>query len=138
MATLDDFATIEDLETFWRPLSTDENARATSLLSYASNYLRQVASNNSVDIDAKITADETSVYGNSVKLVVLAAVKRAMLTPIDAPPANQWAQAANPYSESMTFTNPSNDLYFKSNELQLIGLASISGKAKFGILRGAR
>lgn len=132
-------ATIADFEPFWRTLTdNDERNRATTLLDLASSYLRQIAKNNDVDIDEKIADDETCTYKDSVKLVVMSAVKRAMLTPQDAPPADQWSQSASPYSETMTFTNPSSDIFFKTAELQLLGLGSVSGRGKIGILRGVR
>ena len=136
MAT-DPLVTIQDLEKFWRPLNGDaETDRATTLLLMAESFLRQIASNNGLDLDVKIAAD--SIFKASVKLILLAAVKRAMTTPVDAPPANNWSQAANPYSETIQFTNPSGDLYFKKNEMQLLGLRSISGKSQFGTLEIAR
>ena len=131
------FATTDDLEAFWRPLNSD-TSRAGTLLAMASNYLRLIARNNTVDLDTQITNDTTGVTSETVKMVVLQAVKRAMLMPSDMPEVDQWSQSASPYSESMKFTNPTNDLFFKRNELQLIGLASISGTQQFGILTGAR
>jgi hypothetical protein len=133
-----DFATKEDLASFWRTLTDNEPARADILLNMSSNYLRQVAKNNDKDIDALIVADTTNIFKENVKMVVLASVKRAMTTPADAPPANEWSQSASPYSETMKFTNPSSDLFFKANELKLLGIASVSGKGQFGILRGVR
>jgi hypothetical protein len=50
------------------------------------------------------------------------AVKRAMLTPVDAPPANSVQQTAGPYSENIVYTNPSGDLWFKKAELTAISL----------------
>lgn len=133
------FASLTDLITFWRALTgVDEQNRATLMLEFASNYLRQIANNNSLNIDEKISLDTTGVYGANVKMVILAAVKRAMTTPIDAPPADSWSQSASPYSETMQFTNPSGDLYFKYKELELLGIKSISGKSQFGVLRGIR
>lgn len=132
------FATITDLQKFWRTLIEDETERATELLRMSSNYLRQVAKNNNVDIDVLILEDTTGILAESVKMVVLSSVKRAMTTPSDAPPADEWSQSANPYSETMKFTNPSSDLFFKSSELKLLGLASVSGRGQFGILRGVR
>lgn len=136
--SLDPYATTADLAAFWRAIGSDESARADDLLEKSSNYLRQIAANNSIDLDAKIAADTTGLFGKTVQTITLASVKRAMSTPIDAPPADQWSQSASPYSETMTFTNPSNDLYFKSNEMQLLGFARISGKSQFGLLRGIR
>lgn len=132
------FADIEDLRAFTDLPEKSDVARATALLKYASNYLRQIGKNNGVDIDQKIKESADGVYCDSVKLVTLAAVKRALLTPTDAPPANQWSQSASPYAETMVFTNPSNDIFFKQAELQLIGLSSVAGRSKFGLIRGAR
>ncbi len=138
MATLEPFATVDQLETFWRPLENDEKLRAKTLLAMASNYLRQIAKNNSVDLDAEKEADTSGIYGDSLQLVTLESVKRAMTTPADAPPADSYSQTASPYSATMTFTDPSSDLFFKQKELVLLGLPSISGNSQFGILRGAR
>lgn len=138
MSTLENLATLQELTEFWRaPEGPDESDRAESLLKTASSYLRQIAKNNRVAIDDKIT-EEGEVYSDSVKLVIMMAVKRAMVTPLDAPPADQWSQSASPYSATIKFTNPSSDLYFKSAELKLLGFGSTSGNRQFGLLRGVR
>ena len=138
MAGLKDFTTKEKLAEIWRALDVDEKKRAEALIHAASTQLRLIAKNNKVDLDEIIEEDDSKVFADSVRFVVLAAVKRAMLTPVDAPPATQWSQAASPYSESMTFTNPASDLYFKKSELQMLGLNKISGKSQIGVLRGVR
>jgi hypothetical protein len=138
MAGLKDFTTKEKLAEIWRALDVDEEKRADALIHAASTQLRLIAKNNKVDLDEIIEEDDSKVFADSVRFVVLAAVKRAMLTPVDAPPATQWSQAASPYSESMTFTNPASDLYFKKSELQMLGLNKISGKSQIGVLRGVR
>lgn len=138
MAGLKDFTTKEKLAEIWRDLDVDEEKRAEALIHAASTQLRLIAKNNKVDLDEIIEEDDSKVFADSVRFVVLAAVKRAMLTPVDAPPATQWSQAASPYSESMTFTNPASDLYFKKSELQMLGLNKISGKSQIGVLRGVR
>ena len=138
MAGLKDFTTKEKLAEIWRALDVDEEKRAEALIHAASTQLRLIAKNNKVDLDEIIEEDDSKVFADSVRFVVLAAVKRAMLTPVDAPPATQWSQAASPYSESMTFTNPASDLYFKKSELQMLGLNKISGKSQIGLLRGVR
>ena len=138
MAGLKDFTTKEKLAEIWRALDVGEEKRAEALIHAASTQLRLIAKNNKVDLDEIIEEDDSKVFADSVRFVVLAAVKRAMLTPVDAPPATQWSQAASPYSESMTFTNPASDLYFKKSELQMLGLNKISGKSQIGVLRGVR
>ena len=103
-------ATVEELMKSWKLLTVDEQARAEALLLQASNYLRLVAKNNSKDIDAMM-----------------------------APDANSWSQSATPYSEAMSFSGDvSSTIYFKTRELQLLGLGGISGSKQIGILRGVR
>lgn len=135
------YATVKDLEQVWRPLGADEKARADALLAQASNYLRQVAINNQINLDQKIINDPTGILSENVKMVVLAAVQRVMSMPDNIPnDATQWTQSATPYSESIGFSGgaASSSLFFKARELQLLGLGPISGKPMFGVLRGVR
>lgn len=136
MTNLQAFATSADLATFWRTLSDDETARADKLLGISSNLLRQIARNNNQDIDAKISAQTDDVFADTVKNIVLASVKRAMNTPTDMPnDATSWSQTATPYAEEIKFAAPATDLFFKNNELKMLGLASVAGTSQFGILR---
>lgn len=134
------FATVEELESSWKPLTTDEQARAEVLLLQASNYLRQIAYNNGQDLDDNINADPSGVYEANVKMVIMAASQRSLASPLDMmPDASQWSQSASPYSESVSFgSNISASLYFKDKELKLLGLGSVSGKLGTSVLRGAR
>lgn len=133
-------AAVSDLEASWKPLTADEEARAEVLLLQASNYLRQIAMNNSKDLDDMINADPSGVYGANVKMVITSAVQRSMASPIDMmPDASQYSQSASPYSESMSFSgNVSSTLYFKDKELKLLGLGSVSGRVGISVLRGVR
>lgn len=133
-------ASVSDLMAAWKPLSAEDQARAEVLLLQASNYLRQIAYNNGKDIDDNIIADPTGVYGANVKMVVTSAVQRSLASPVDmVPDASQWTQSASPYSESMSFSgNVSATLFFKDKELKLLGLGSVSGTYKTGVLRGVR
>ena len=134
------FATVAELMEAWKPLPIDEQARAEVLLLQASNYLRQIAYNNSKDIDDNIFADPSGVYEANVKMVVISAVQRSLASPVDMmPDASQWSQSATPYSESMSFSgNVSSTLYFKDKELKLLGLGSVAGNMKISVLRGVR
>ena len=134
------FATVEELESSWKPLTTDEQARAEVLLLQASNYLRQIAYNNGQDLDDNINADPSGVYEANVKMVIMAASQRSLASPLDMmPDASQWSQSASPYSESVSFgSNISASLYFKDKELKLLGLGSVSGKLGTSVLRGVR
>ena len=121
------YATTDDLAAFWRPLLSTEEERANSLLAYASSRLRMEAAKADIDLDSMVEEDED--YADQVKLTVMEAVKRAMLTPIDVPPVDNYSQAAGPYSENFKFTNPSGDLWFKKAELKALG---IMGNQKVG------
>lgn len=116
----DPYANAEDLAEFWKTLTGSDVTRANKLLKLASNRLRTIASNLSIDLDAKVNASAS--YFDTVQWVVMEAAKRAMLTPVDAPPANSMQQTAGPYSENIVFTNPSGDLWFKKSELHDLGL----------------
>lgn len=112
------FATVDDLTKFWK--APDDTDRANYLLELASNRLRLIATNYSIDIDSKIAA--SYAYKSTAQWVIMEAVKRAILTPTDAAPANSIQETAGPYSQNIVFTNPSGDLWFKKSELSDLGL----------------
>ena len=138
--SLNDLATVEQLEAFWKPLTASEQERAESLIHFASSYLRQIAENNRIDLDDKIIGDPYGIFGENVSMVVMSAVQRSMAAPAEmAPDANSFSQSASPYSEAMSFSgDTSTNLYFKHKELALLGIGSVSGKPAVTILRGAR
>lgn len=114
------YANADDLSAYWKTLTGSDITRANDLLTHASNRLRVKASQLSIDLDAKVNSD--AAYFSTVQWVVMEATKRAMLTPVDAPPANSIQQTAGPYSENIVFTNPAGDLWFKKSELHDLGL----------------
>lgn len=115
-----DFATVAQLEAFWKSLDAGEEARAGVLLELASARIREIGYDVDVDVDAQVAARES--YAITARWVVMEAVKRAMLTPIHVPPVDTYSQTAGPYSENYKYTNPSGDLWFKKSELQSLGL----------------
>ena len=121
------FATIEQLEAYWKSLDETQEARATVMLDMASNRLRVIAETVDVDIDAKVAASEA--YASVAAWVVMEATKRAMNTPLDDAPVDEKSITAGPYSENYKYTNPSGDLWFKKNELASLG---IYGNQKLG------
>lgn len=119
------YANDVDLGNFWT--TPDNPTRANYLLKLASNRLRLRGDDLGVDVDAK--ANASPAYFDTVQWVVMEAVKRALLTPTDEPPANSVQQTAGPYSSNIVYTNPAGDLWFKKSELSAIGLA---GNQKLG------
>ena len=115
-----DFASLAQLEAFWKDIPSGEEGRATTLLELASARLREIGYMVDVDVDAQAAARES--YAITARWVVMEAVKRAMLTPTDVPPVETYSQTAGPYSENYKYTNPSGDLWFKKTELSALGL----------------
>lgn len=118
---LSPYATPTQLAAFWRTLTSTEITRSELLLELASNRLRIIADDAGVAIDAKVAASEA--YSTTARWVVMEAVKRAMLTPVDLPPVDSYQTTAGPYSENFRYTNPSGDLWFKKTELATLGLS---------------
>ena len=114
------FATKDDLAKFWRQLDATEQDRADYLLELASDYLRQIAMNGRKNLDEMLASGK--VMENTLRTIVMEAVKRAMLTPQNQPPVNQMSQTAGPYSESFVFSNPAGDIWFKDKELKMLRL----------------
>lgn len=110
------FAEVGDLESRWRPLTPVEAGRASVLLGDASVMLRAQFRS----IDAKITAG--TMDAALPLLVVCDMVKRALIAPVDDPAAVTRQQTAGPFSQSVTYSNPSGDLYIsKADRRQLAG-----------------
>lgn len=114
------FATVEQLQAFWKTLDSTEQARAEVLLELASARLREIGNDVEVDVDAQVAAREP--YAITARWVVMEAVKRAMLMPTDQQPVDSASMTAGPYSQNYKYTNPSGDLWFKKSELQSLGL----------------
>ena len=61
------FATVEDIERLYRPLTAPEQDRANALLPLISDEIRVLGRQYGKDIDARVAADES--YRSVVKLV---------------------------------------------------------------------
>lgn len=99
------FATHADLEARWRTLSTAEGTRADVLLGDASALILDL----SPDVEDWASA-------TTLKAIVCAMVKRVMQGPVDFDGVTQAQQAAGPFSQGVSFANPSGDLYLTKAE----------------------
>lgn len=109
------FATAQDVANRWRPLSTAEETRATVLLGDAATRIRAAFP----DVDERIDA---GVLDPDVPLIVsVEMVRRAMLAPVDQAPAGQVQQTAGPFSQSVSYVNPTGDLYLTRDERRMLG-----------------
>lgn len=122
------FATVDDLINLWRPMSTDEQSRASALLPVVSNRLRQEADNVGKDIDQMIADSE--VYKDVVKSVTVDIVARTLMTSTTQEPMTQYSESALGYSVSGTFLTPGGGLFIKRDELKALGLR----KQRYGVI----
>lgn len=95
------YAEAYDLEMYWRPLSTAEQARAANLLGWAAQIINEKA--GSEDFDPLIAAQ-----------VSMDMVKRAM---INGDGVTQSSQAMSDMSATVQFANPMGNLYLMGSEL---------------------
>ena len=125
---MNDFATITDIETLWRPLSVDETARATALLPIVSDSLRTEAKKVNKDLDAMVAAD--SALASVAKSVTVDVVARTLMTSTDQEPMNQFSESAMGYSVSGTYLVPGGGLFIKKSELSRLGLR----RQRYGVI----
>lgn len=116
--TPDPYANVDDLTLFWK--APDSTTRAEYLLKMASNRLRLIGSDVEVNVDDRVNSD--AAYFMTVQWVVMESVKRALQSPLDGQPVENYGQTAGPYSENFKYSNPTGDLWFKKSELSSIGL----------------
>lgn len=117
------YATVQDIQTLIRPLTTAEQDKAESLLPIASAKLRITASEYGCNIDQMIAADED--HGLAVKEIVCKAVVRALDASAQTAPASvvsQESQSGLGYTASMTYLNAGQSLYYLRNELKDLGI----------------
>lgn len=109
MALTPPFASTSDLEDRWRILSADETARATVLLTDASQML--------LDEDTQGRLSSLTEPTPTVIRVVCAMVRRAMASPVSiGPDISNLQQTTGPFSQGVTYANPSGDLYLSKAE----------------------
>lgn len=117
---MNNFATIQDIETLWRPLTAGEASRASALLSVVAATLRQEAINTGKDLDAMILSGE--LLPDVVKSVAVDVVARALMTPTSGAPMTQMSESALGYTVSGTYLSPGGGLFIKKTELARLGL----------------
>ena len=95
------FATVEDIETLFRPLTSDEQKRADALLPLVSDEIRVLGKNVNKDIDQMISNDST--YGSVVKIVTVDVVSRVLRQNVQGEAMTQESQSGLGYSWSGTY-----------------------------------
>lgn len=116
------FATVEDIQTLWRPLSAAEQTRADALLPLVSDEIRVIGKGVNVDIDEKIADDLT--YGSVVKIVTVDVVSRILRQNTEGDAMTQESQSALGYSWSGTYAVAGGGIAnaILKNDLKKLGL----------------
>lgn len=125
---MNNFASIEDIEALWRPLSQEETKRAEALLPVISDSLRFEAEKVGKDLDSMISEDKA--LANVAKSVTVDIAARTLMTSTDTEPMTQMSQSALGYSVSGTFLVPGGGLFIKKSELARLGLR----RQKYGVI----
>lgn len=108
------FADTNDLAVRWRPLTPHEVETATAMIEDASAMIRAACPG----IDERLTADPPALDPAIPRMVACAVVKRAMIT---AGGVSAEQTTSGPFSQSLTFSNPSGDLYLTKAERKMLG-----------------
>ena len=124
-----DFATIEDVNTIWRQLKSDEVERAKMLLSIVSDSLREEADKVGKNLDRMIE-EKPPYFKNVVKSVTVDIIARTLMTSTDQEPMTQTTESALGYSFSGSYLVPGGGLFIKNSELSRLGLK----KQRYGVI----
>lgn len=117
------FATVHDIEVFYRPLTQSEQSRAEAMLPSLSDELRIIAKNVGKNLDALVAADEA--YANTVKTVLVDIVFRALRQNTEGDAMTQESISAIGYSWQGTYATPGGGISnaIMRNDLKRLGLA---------------
>lgn len=116
------FATVEDIQTLWRPLTSEEQSRAEALLPLVSDEIRVLGKDHGKDIDKAIALDPT--YGSVVKIVTVDVVTRILRQNTQGDAMTQESQSALGYTWSGTFAVAGGGIAnsILNNDLKKLGL----------------
>lgn len=113
------FATYEDLEARWRPLTADEQSMATTLLDDAAVMLSGL-----VDVD-----DEDEHQADCLKIVSCSMVKRSMMANASSVfGVDELSATMGPIGQTAHFSNPNGDMYLTKREKNMLGIGGGNGR----------
>jgi hypothetical protein len=115
-----DYATVQDVQLLWRPLSAAEQTRAEALIPVICSSLREEARKIGKNLDTMVAEDED--FAQVAKSVTVDVVARTLMTSTNQEPVSQFSQAALGYSVSGTYLVPGGGLFIKKSELARLGL----------------
>ena len=125
---MSDYVTIQDVVDLFRPLTTDETAKANELIPIVSASLRAEAHKVGKDLDELIAMDSDLVA--VAKSVTVDVVARTLMTSTNQEPMTQYSESALGYATNGTFLVPGGGLFIKKSELARLGLK----KQRIGVI----
>lgn len=116
------FATVEDIQVLFRPLSAAEQTRAEALLPLVSDEIRVLGKSVGKDIDEMVEKDST--YASVVKIVTVDVVARILRQSTEGDAMVQESQAGLGYSWSGTYAVAGGGIAnsILKNDLKKLGL----------------
>lgn len=129
---MDPFATVDELETRWRPLDADERTRAEALMMDAAAFIATQLKRAGVPID-----DQDETQARNLASVSCAMVRRIIGTNEKLFGITQFSQTAGSFTESGTSANPNGDMYLTASEKALLGITSIGARQRASFIRPA-
>lgn len=123
-------ASVNDVNTLWKPLSNAEQEQVEALLPVVSDSLRQEAKRVGKDLDEMIARGE--ILQNVVKSVVVDVISRYLdqLSSDNASTLSQESQSALGYSWSGTYVNTGGGMSILKKDLKRLGLT----RQRFGMV----
>ncbi|WP_314673559.1 phage Gp19/Gp15/Gp42 family protein [uncultured Solobacterium sp.] len=123
-------ASVNDVNSLWKPLSHAEQEQVEALLPVVSDSLRQEAKRVGKDLDEMIAKGE--ILPNVVKSVVVDIISRYLdqLSSENASTLSQESQSALGYSWSGTYVNTGGGMSILKKDLKRLGLT----RQRFGMV----
>lgn len=114
------FATLADYEARYGAVAEGDSARVEALLEDASGMLLGAYMER---YSTEYAKGEHPIFDAAAKAVTCAVVSRAYNVPLGMAGATQLSQAAGAYNASVTFANPTAELWLGRNDRRWLGLA---------------
>jgi len=127
---MSDFATVQDVSDLWRPLTNDEQTRASNLIPLVCDALREEAAKVGQDLDARISVE--TPLASVAKMVTVDIVARILRQSTDGDPMTQESQTGLGYSWSGTYAVPGGGMSnaIMTNDLKRLGIK----RQRYGVI----
>ena len=127
---MENLASVNDVNSLWKPLSNVEQEQVEALLPIVSDSLRQEAKRVGKDLDKMVANGE--ILPNVVKSVVVDVISRYLdqLSSDNASTLSQESQSALGYSWSGTYVNTGGGMSILKKDLKRLGLT----RQRFGMV----